>query len=180
VASGWAEVKALSLAGCSAKWDVRLMVYAPTGEYEVGQLANVGLNYWTFTPMATASYIDPKYGYEISASAGFDFNTENNAINYQSGDVFHYDMTVAQHLPFFGLGAIGVGANFFFWQQITGDSGDGAKLGPFKSRTVGIGPVVSFITPNQKLLFEVKWLPGIDVNNSLKGDSVWLKAAWTF
>ena len=156
------------------------MVYAPTGEYEVGQLANVGLNYWTFTPMATASYIDPKYGYEISASAGFDFNTENNAINYQSGDVFHYDMTVAQHLPFFGLVAIGVGSNFFFWQQITGDSGDGAKLGPFKSRTVGIGPVVSFITPNQKLLFEVKWLPGIDVNNSLKGDSVWLKAAWTF
>jgi hypothetical protein len=129
------------------KWDTRLLVYAPTGEYNVGRLANVGLNYWTFTPMATASYLSSKYGFEITAAAGFDFNTNNNAVDYQSGDVFHYDMTVAQHLPFFGLGIVGVGANLFYWQQISGDSGDGALLGSFKSHTTGIGPAVSFILP---------------------------------
>ncbi len=52
------------------KWDMRLMVFAPTGEYDVGHLANVGLNYWTFTPMITASYLSSKYGFEITSSVG--------------------------------------------------------------------------------------------------------------
>jgi hypothetical protein len=130
--------------------------------------------------MATASYLSSKYGFEITAAAGFDFNTNNNAVDYHSGDVFHYDMTVAQHLPFFGLGIVGVGANLFYWQQISGDSGDGALLGSFKSHTTGIGPAVSFITPNKQLLFEVKWLPEIQVKDRLQGDSVWFKVAYVF
>ena len=32
------------------KVDARLGIYLPTGDYEVGQLANVGKNYWTFEP----------------------------------------------------------------------------------------------------------------------------------
>jgi hypothetical protein len=162
------------------KWDLRLLVFAPTGEYNEGQLANVGLNYWTFTPMATASYLSSKYGYEITAFMGFDFNTNNNAIDYHSGDVFHYDMTIAQHLPLFDWGIIGAGANFFYWQQITGDTGSGARLGPFKSHTTGIGPVVSFITPKKNFIFEVKWLPDIQVADRLQGDQVWFKAAYVF
>jgi hypothetical protein len=162
------------------KWDVRLMVYAPTGEYNTGQLANVGLNYWTFTPMITASYLSSKYGFEITSSIGLDFNTINNATDYQSGDVFHAEVTIAQHLPFFGLGIIGVGANFFYWGQITGDSGSGAELGSFMGHTTGVGPVVSFITPNKHFLFEVKWLPELDVSKRLQGDAVWFKAAWAF
>jgi len=39
-----------------------------------------------------------------------------------------------------------VGANFFYYQQVSGDSGSGAILGDFKGRTVGIGPVLSYIT----------------------------------
>jgi len=162
------------------KWDVRLMVYAPTGEYNTGQLANVGLNYWTFTPMITASYLSSKYGFEITSMIGLDFNTMNNATDYQSGDVFHAEVTVAQHLPFFGLGIIGVGANFFYWGQITGDSGSGAVLGSFEGYTTGIGPVVSYVSPNKNLLFEVKWLPEIDVSKRLQGDAVWFKAVYVF
>ncbi len=29
-----------------------LPVYAPTGDYQVGRLANPGLDYWTFDPSA--------------------------------------------------------------------------------------------------------------------------------
>ncbi len=36
------------------KWAVQLDVYAPTGAYNTGQLANVGLNYWTFEPFRLA------------------------------------------------------------------------------------------------------------------------------
>ena len=57
------------------KWAVQLDIYAPTGEYNTGQLANVGLNYWTFEPLVSFSWISKKIGLEISSTAGFDFNT---------------------------------------------------------------------------------------------------------
>ena len=165
------------------KWAVLLDIYAPTGEYNTGQLANVGLNYWTFEPMVQFSYISKKIGLEISATAGFDFNTINNATDYQSGDVFHIDATLAEHLPFFGYGIIGIGANAFYWKQVNGDSGSGAELGPFETKMIGIGPVLSYISPpigGHILVAEVKWLPQIETSNTMKGDYVWFKVGFAF
>ena len=34
----------------SWQYNALLPVYAPTGQYQVGRLANPGLNYWTFDP----------------------------------------------------------------------------------------------------------------------------------
>ncbi len=163
------------------KYDVRLGIYAPTGDYDKGKLANVGKNYWTFEPMVSLSYISSKIGLELTAFAGMDFNTENHKIDYRTGTQFHLDLTVAEHLPLIG-GLIGVGANVFYYQQITGDSGSGAILGDFKGRTVGIGPVVSYATKIWKkdLVAEVKWLPEIEVKNRLKGDYIWFKLAMVF
>jgi hypothetical protein len=165
------------------KWAVQLDVYAPTGEYNIGRLANVGLNYWTFEPMASFNWISRKIGLEFSATAGFDFNTNNDATDYQSGDVFHIDSTVAEHLPLFGYGIIGVGANAFYWKQFTGDSGSGAKLGSFETQMSGIGPVLSYISSpicGHTLVAEVKWLPQTDTLKTLKGDYVWVKLGLAF
>jgi hypothetical protein len=165
------------------KWAVQLDVYAPTGAYNIGHLANVGLNYWTFEPMATFSWISKKIGLEISATAGFDFNTINSATDYQSGDVFHIDTTIAEHLPLFGCGIIGVGANAFYWKQFTADSGSGAKLGSFETQMTGVGPVLSYISPpicGHTIVAEVKWLPQIDTLKTLKGDYVWFKVGFAF
>jgi len=161
--------------------DVRLGIYAPTGDYDKGKLANLGKNYWTFEPMVSLSYISSKIGLELSAFAGMDFNTENDKTDYQTGTQFHLDVTAAEHLPFLG-GIIGVGANGFYYQQITGDSGSGAILGDFKGRTVGVGPVLSYATKiwNKDVCTEVKWLPEIDVKNRLKGDYVWFKVGMVF
>jgi hypothetical protein len=163
------------------KYDVRLGIYAPTGDYDKGKLANLGKNYWTFEPVVSLSYISSKIGIELSAFAGMDFNTENHKTDYRSGAQFHLDFTVAEHLPLFG-GIIGVGANGFYYQQITGDSGSGASLGDFKGRTVGIGPVLSYITKIWKkdLVAEVKWLPEIEVKKRLKGDYIWFKLGMVF
>ena len=125
------------------KWQGTFGIYAPTGDFKKGALANVGTNYWTFEPGAAASYLSSKYGFELTAFTGFDFNTENGTTNYQTGDQFYLDGTLAQHLPLFG-GFVGVGANGFFYQQITGDSGSGAKLGGFEGMTAGVGPAVSY------------------------------------
>jgi len=164
------------------KYDVRLGIYAPTGDYDKGNLANTGKNYWTFEPTASISYFSSKIGLELTAFAGLDLNTENNDTKYQSGTQFHLDVTAAQHLPLFG-GTIGLGANFFYYQQLEGDSGSGAAaFGDFKGRTIGIGPVVSYITKlwGYDLGAELKWLPEIDVGNRLKGDYVWFKLGMVF
>lgn len=161
-----------------------LGVYVPTGDYEQGQLANLGKNYWTFEPSVFVSWLSSKIGTEVSAFAGYDVSTENQDTDYQSGEVAHLDTTVAQHLPFFG-GFIGVGANAFYYKQITGDSGDGAVLGDFKGQTMGVGPVLSYATKIGKakttdLVMELKWLPESDVDGRLEGDIIWAKVALVF
>jgi hypothetical protein len=163
------------------KYDVRLGIYAPTGEYEKGKLANVGKNYWTFEPAASISYMSSKTGLELTAFAGMDFNTKNTDTEYRSGTQFHLDLTVAQHLPLFG-GIVGIGANGFYYQQISGDSGSGAILGDFKGRTLGIGPALSYVTKicGKDFAAEAKWLPEMDVSKRLKGDSIWFKLAMSF
>lgn len=163
------------------KYDARFGVYAPTGDYDKGELANVGKNYWTFEPAASLSFMSSKIGLELTAFAGIDFNTENHKTNYRSGNQFHLDVTAAQHLPFMG-GAIGVGANGFYYQQVTRDSGSGATLGDFEGRTVGVGPVVSYITKllGKDLVAEVKWLPELSVKHRLEGDYIWFKLGTAF
>jgi hypothetical protein len=146
------------------KYDVRLSIYTPSGEYKTSQLANLGKNYWTFEPGFMASWLSSKIGTEASLYAGVDFNMKNDETDYQTGTQFHVDIPVAQHLPLLG-GFIGVGANGFYYQQITGDSGSGARLGDFEGRDVGVGPVLSYATKigSRDLVAELKWLPELDV-----------------
>lgn len=164
------------------KLDARLGIYAPTGDYEEGRLANVGKNYWTFEPGIMASWLSSKIGTEITLYTGIDFNTENDETDYTSGTSLHLDLTVAQHLPLLG-GFIGVGANGFYYQQISGDSGSGARIGDFEGMTIGVGPVLSYVHPlggKAQLLSEVKWLPELDTDDRLEGDYVWFKLGFLF
>lgn len=158
------------------KWQGQFGVYAPTGTFNKGDLANIGRNYWTFEPSAAVSLLSSKIGLEVTAFAGFDFNTENYTTEYQTGDQFHLDGVVAQHLPLFG-GFAGAGVNGYFYQQITGDSGSGARLGGFEGMTAGAGPDFSYAYKlgNLDLAAEVKWLPELDVQNRLDGNTVWVK-----
>jgi hypothetical protein len=165
----------------SLKYDVRFGIYAPSGDYEAGKLANAGRNYWTFEPSASISWLSTKIGTEATLFAGFDVNTENPDTDYRSGTSVHLDGTIAQHLPLFG-GFAGVGANGFYYQQITGDSGSGATLGDFEGRTAGVGPLISYVhkVGGADLAAEVKWLPELEVTRRLKGDTIWFKVGIAF
>ena len=159
-------------------------IYAPTGGYQKSRLANQGLNYWTFEPGMIASYLNQKNGIEGTTYIAYDFNTNNGTTDYHSGQVFHIDATAAWHFLTLGKkgGVIGVGANGFWLQQTTGDSGSGARLGSFKESQAGVGPVISWAAQYGKigLAASVKWLPQIDADNTLKGNFIWFKAGVTF
>ena len=163
------------------QYDCLMPVYAPTGSYELGRLGNTGLNYWTFDPIVGAAYSNAKSGLNAAVHLGYAINTENDDTNYKSGNILHVDASVQQILPL-GSGFANVGAEAWYFEQVTCDSGSGAVLGCFKGRTAGIGPVLGYIQPigKEKLLFELKWPPELETKNRLNGDYIWLKMVYTF
>lgn len=165
----------------SWQFSAMLPIYAPTGDYDVGSLANVGRNYWTFDPTLQVSYNNEKTGFNAAIFTGVTLNTENNDTDYQSGSAFHIDASVQQLLPV-GPGFLSVGFNAFYYEQIEGDSGSGATLGDFKGRTLGVGPVLSYVLPmkDNTLVFEARWLPELETKNRLEGDYIWVKLVYQF
>jgi hypothetical protein len=71
-------------------------------------------------------------------------NTENPDTDYHSGNIVHVDASVQQIVPL-GSGFFNVGVGAWYFEQVTGDSGAGARLGDFKGRTAGLGPVLDYI-----------------------------------
>jgi hypothetical protein len=163
------------------QWSALLSIYAPTGEYEQGRLANPGLNYWTVDPTAGVSYNNEKTGFNAALYGGITFSSENSDTDYQSGNLVHLEASVQQLLPL-GKGVMGVGAEAFYLDQVTGDSGSGAILGDFERKSIGIGPVLSYVRPMSQgtLVSELRWLPENDVERQLEGDYLWLKVVYQF
>lgn len=154
----------------------RVGLYAPTGGYEPGQLANTGKNFWTIEPAVGLMYFGQQNGREASLFLGADFNQENPDTNYKSGTQVHLDGTLAQHFPF-ANGLAGAGVTGFWYRQVTGDNGAGASFGDFKAQSNGIGPVISYTRKigNADLLTELKWLHEFGVERRPEGDTIFLK-----
>lgn len=155
--------------------------WAPSGSYDTSRLANPGLGYWTFEPMLAFSWLSSKIGTEFTIFPAVDFNTINHTTDYRSGDIFHVDATLAQHLPLFG-GILGAGASVDYLNQITGDSGSGASLGSFEAQSVSVGPTVSYVRKIGKsmLIVDGSWLPQVHTKNTTQGNYYWAKLTLTF
>lgn len=154
----------------------RLGIYAPTGSYEVGRLANTGKNYWTLEPTVGFMYLGQKNGREASIFLGADYNFENPDTDYQTGVQVHLDGTLAQHFPLWG-GLAGAGITGYWYEQVEGDSGAGATFGDFKGRTAGLGPVLSYSAKFDSfdLIGELKWLHEMETKKRPEGDYIWFK-----
>ncbi len=163
------------------QYNAALSVYAPTGDYEVGRLANPGLNYWSFNPWAGVSYNNAKTGFNAALHGGVLFNTENPDTDYRSGTLVHLEGSVQQLFPA-GKGFLSLGLEGFWVEQVNADSGQRPLLGDFKGRTSGLGPVLGYVLPlgKQNLVTELRWLRELDTRNRLEGDYVWLKLVYQF
>jgi hypothetical protein len=163
------------------QYNAYLKVYAPTGDFDAGALANAGLNYWTVEPTVGVAYSNEETGFNWALHGGVTINTNNSDTDYRSGSVIHLDASAQQILPL-GPGLLTLGLNAFGYEQVTEDSGSGAFLGGLEGRSWGIGPVVGFILPmaDETLLIEARWLPELETKNRIEGDYFWLKVAWQF
>lgn len=153
-------------------------VVTPTGDYDVNDLANTGLNYWTFETDFAMTYLNNESGQDYSLVLGYGYNTENSDTDYQSGDEVHLDYIFNQFLS----ESWAVGVHGFFYRQVSGDSGDGAVLGDFKAEASGVGPAVMWIPPKYEgeVAFVAKWLHEYDAKHRIEGDHVFLSFMMSF
>jgi len=153
-------------------------LYAPSGAYDRERLFNIGKNRWSFEPDIGLTWLDEVSGREASTFIGYTVNLENTATHYSSGNEFHADFALAQHLPKgFELGVAG-----YAFQQTTRDSGKGAVLGPFMGRVFGLGPLggYSFTIGELPIDFTAKYEFEFGDQNCLAGNALWLTGALRF
>ena len=155
-----------------------LEFYAPTGSYDRQRIINIGDNRWAVEPDAGLTWMDEEHGRQASMFVGYTVNRENTATDYRSGDEFHADFALAQHLPQgWVLGMAG-----YALQQTTADSGRGAVFGAFRGRVLALGPLVGKTVDLWKVpvTFTAKYDFEFAAQNRSTGNELWLTGGLRF
>ncbi|MGY2050692.1 SphA family protein [Methylobacterium sp. JK268] len=121
-------------------WSATLLGVVPSGSYETGQLSNFSLNRPALDLSGALTYLDPVLGYELSVVPGITFNWINPATQYLTGTEFHLEWSASKYLS----KELSVGLVGYFYDQLTGDSGPGDRIGPFKGRVTALGGQVGY------------------------------------
>jgi len=166
-------------------WDVGKLhfkfaeaIIAPTGGYDVGNVVNLGRNYWAFDTIGAVTWFNTETGTDVSIAPGIMVNMRNDATDYRTGNEFHVDFTVNQFLSeIFAIGLRG-----YYYRQVTGDSGSGARLGDFKGESLGIGPGFLWQPKFANGKFTIVGKVMFDITATNRFDSTYgsLGTAWQF
>ncbi len=151
--------------------NVALSVFAPTGEYDPNQAVSLSKHFWAVDAAASFSYLSER-GLDLSFSLGYTVNFENPDTHYRSGDVVHLDVALGQYLTRrFKIGAVGYAV-----VQVTGDSGAGAILGPFKSDiyAAGLGIELDPTILGHEVSFQLRGYREFQAQNHLAGNAAYL------
>ncbi len=163
----------------SLRWNLgvnNFMTYVtgdlPVGLYKSQQLANIGIGHGAVDAGGGYTYFHPQTGHEFSAVIGATYNLINPATQYRNGVDAHLDWGASQFLSAnFQVGAVG-----YVYQQLTGDSGSGDRVGSFMSRVVGIGPQIGYLFPVEGMqgYLNLKGYDEFDAHARPSGWNVWL------
>jgi hypothetical protein len=134
----------------SLKWNQgvnNFMVYSrggvPVGDYNPDRIVNLGDGHASWDNGFGYTYFDTTTGLEFTAVSGLTYNFKNPHTDYQNGIDWHIDLEASRFLTKqFYVGAVGYSFN-----QLTGDTGSGATLGPYISRISAVGPEVGVLFP---------------------------------
>jgi hypothetical protein len=157
-------------AGDKTNLTLSSLVNIPIGHYREDQLANLAFHRWAFDLSGAVTWLDEKAGWDLSAKAGFTINGTNSHTDYNSGNDFHLEGAVEKKFS----KAWSAGVQGYYYKQVSGDSGEGAKLGPFKGEVAGIGGTIAynFIAIKTPVTARLKVLTEFGAKNRLEGTSV--------
>jgi hypothetical protein len=152
------------------------MVYAttgiPAGAYQLNRLSALGIGHWAADGGVGYTYLNEKAGIEGSVVFGLTYNFINPYTQYQSGIDGHLDWAVSPYVS----EKMHVGLVGYVYDQLSGDSGPGARLGDFKSRVSAIGPQIGFFLPsgNYEGYLNLRGYYEFDGKNRLEGWNAYL------
>ncbi|MCU4179870.1 transporter [Bosea sp. BH3] len=148
-------------------WQVAASVNIPSGTYQDGELSNLSFNRWIGDFTFAATWFDPVLGLDVSGAVGLEINGQNPDTDYKSGNAIHGDLAITKTLT----KEWSVGFLASHYQQISGDGGAGASLGPYKGRTTALGGHISysFELAGTPITARLKVLREVDVKNRPEG-----------
>jgi hypothetical protein len=152
------------------------LLNVPIGIYHPGQLSNLAFHRWAGDTSLAVTWHEPKTGWDVSGKAGFTFNGTNPSDQYTSGSEFHIEGSIEKALS----PRWAIGGQAYYYDQITGDSGSGAKLGPFEGRVVGVGGTAAynFTVGHTPVSLRGRVMTEFNAVNRLQGTSYWLDLAF--
>lgn len=168
---GWQVTKEFSHKITFSQW-------LTTGSYETGFFPIVGLNRPGSDFSWGATYLNPANGIEFSGTAGFTIEGYNDLTSYRSGDAMHFEESVSQHFA----NGFRAGVYSYQYEQVTGDSGAGARLGPFETSAIAVGPTFGYMTQfdGHLVILTLQGAHEVAVQNRLRATTGLLSATYKF
>nr|WP_283535823.1 transporter [Methylorubrum extorquens] len=153
-------------------WSGTLLGVVPSGSFENGQLSNIALNRPAIDLSGALTYLDPVLGYELSVVPGITFNWINPATQYLTGTEFHLEWSASKYLS----KELSVGLVGYYYNQLTGDSGSGDRIGPFRGRVTSLGAQIgyTFKLGEIPVSTNVRFFREFDVRNRFAGTATYL------
>ena len=147
-------------------------VNIPAGDYDVGRLSNVAINYWALDVTAAGTWLFPDSQIELSGATGFTFNDENDDTEYETGTEFHLEAAAFYQFS----QSFSAGLNGYYYKQLSGDSGEGAVLGNLKGEVAAIGPGLSgtFMVGPAPVSMRFSYYREFSAEKRLEGNVAWL------
>ena len=150
-------------------YTVYLEAITASGRWQPGFTPIVSLHRQGIDTGGAFTWTDKQTKLQVSGTAGFTFNFENPQTNYQSGNEFHWEWAVGfECMTGFVIGVVG----YDYW-QLNGDSGSGAKVGPFIGSVNAIGAGLSYTTVIEKrpVTYNLRYYHDYDYDNHFHGDT---------
>lgn len=197
-ASGLGDIAVTGFVGWhrdTLHYSTGMSVYAPTGNYRTASIdvanrtidaVSTSKNVWSFQPYVAVTSLNPQTGLELSGVASLLVSTKNEATDYQTAPALQLEGTIVQRLP----SSWGFGLTGYTYQQLSNDSGSGARVtqsvlgaSSLKARVSGIGPIVTYsggMLFGGDLSFKAKYVKEFAAKRRLESDIFTISVSLAF
>jgi hypothetical protein len=153
-------------------WQLGATGFLPIGDYTKGALANVAKHRAAIDLYAALTWTEPSWGFDVSNTVGVTFNRANEATSYRTGTELHWEWAITKKFE----NGLSFGPAGYVYQQLGGDSGPGARLGPFKGRVwaLGAGVGYEFKAGPVPVTVRLRYFREMEADKRLRGDSAFL------
>jgi hypothetical protein len=181
VQPGWHTPRADFVAGYG--------LFLPTGKWDLGGDDNAGLGMWSYLFQAgTTVNLDAGHTWSVSTLASYEIHSHKEDTDIKVGDILTLEgglgrtflkMEMVGERPVPSLITI-VGLAYYGQFKVTSD--EGGQLTPLlegrKDRVYGLGPEVTMIIPQSRLVFGLRVEPEFGARNRTQGWTIMFTGAY--